>query len=283
MKKKIILVGTIAVVGLVLGTSVLYSSWKDVAYGPNSISVNGTVDAENDLVGNIPPTSVNKTPTMNTELAQTNIATSAKLLDSAQIDELLEWKVRHGYADFYRDFGRLSEMDLLSLANSGEIGALHILATRYAHKQPDKAIGYYRDAAVHGSTYALILVGELYMFHATDDGLIEDVKSEESASRQALAYNFAAQMLGDNAVSGIQSARIIDTVLGEAMADASVTREICNNAHAILNFIKETRTANGYVPYEQSIAPYSDPVDSSVSAYSFCGGNNLGNSMSRES
>ena len=271
MKKALVFVGAIAVVGVILGTTALYMSWSEVAHGPNSISVQSAATSKDAANAQTLSAAANTTPTTNDELGQVSDLSTIQRLNSAQIDELLEWKTTHGYANFHRDFGELTERDLLSLAQSGQIGALHILASRNAHKQPDKAIEYYRKAAIHGSTYALILIGELYMFHATDDGLIEEIKTEENGALQALAYNFAAQILGDNAVTPIQSTRLIDTVLGEALSDESVTRQICRNAHSIVDDIQETRTANGYVPYEQSIAPYSDPIEASVSVYSYCG------------
>lgn len=271
MKKALVFVGVIAVVGVILGTTALYMSWKEVARGPNSLTAQNATASNGAVNGQTSPAAITTAPTTNLEPGQASDVSTMQQLNSAQINELLAWKTAHGYADFHRDFGGLSERELLSFAQAGEIGALHVLASRHAHKQPDKAIEYYQKAAVHGSTYALVLIGELYMFHATDDGLIEEVKTEENGALHALAYNFAAQLLGDNAVTPIQSTRLIDTVLGEALSDTSVTEHICRNTRSIVDGIQETRTANGYVPHAQSIAPYSSPVDTSVSVYSFCG------------
>ena len=270
MNKGVLFVGIVAVPALVIGSIALYRSWHEVAYGPNSIDRDFISQAENgfDDIEAINP--VTKDLTAGESANRSDSATELQTLNKSQIDELLAWKVRHGYADFHQDYGGLSEADLSSLAEAGEIGALHVLASRRAHKHPDKAIEYYREAAIHGSTYALILIGEIYMFHASDDGLIEGVNTQDDGTRKALAYNFAAQMLGDNATSPVQSKRLIETVLGEQLLDDSITGEICENAKSIYSDIEDARIENGFLPHDNSVAPYSEPVDSLVSVNSFC-------------
>ena len=190
------------------------------------------------------------------------------LLDRGEAEELQTWRNIHGYQNFYRTFGSLSERELLALADAGEIGALHVLADQTTHRQPEKAIGYYEKAAVHGSTLALVLTGELLLFHATENGLVPGVSTPDDGMRKALAYNFAAQLLDDNDSTPSQATRLVDGLSREHLE--TIMAEVCLEAKSIVERIVNTRTANGYVPYGQVSAPHIDPVAEELSVDTYC-------------
>ena len=192
-------------------------------------------------------------------------------LTEEQIAEIRDWDKRHGYFNYYRDYGLLSESALNHFALSGDIGALHALAGRYALKDPDQAIHYYRAAANHGSTYALLLIGELYLFHAGATGNLDDPIDTAEARVQALAHSFAAQMLGDNEAAGKRSESLLagpDSVLRK---NAALLESACKKATDIVAEISETRFSSGQPSLSYEPAPYAREIDPSATYRVVCG------------
>lgn len=192
-------------------------------------------------------------------------------LTEEQIADIRDWDKRHGYFNYHRDYGRLSEAELNHFALSGDIGAFHALAGRYALKDPDQAIHYYRAAANNGSTYALLLIGELYLFHAGETGNFDDPIDKTEASVQALAHSFAAQMLGDNEAAGKLSESLLagpDSVLRK---DAALLESACKTATDIVSEISETRFSSGQPKLSDERSPYSRGIDPSATYRVVCG------------
>lgn len=192
-------------------------------------------------------------------------------LTENQLEEIRQWNTQHGYFNYYRDYGRLSEAGLVQLSQTGDIGAFHALAARHALDNPRQSIEHYKAAATNGSTYALLLIGELYMFHAGDGGLLDEAGDQNSARVQALAHSFAAQLLGDNAAAGRQSEKLLGTPDSKSILSSENLKAACESARNIVDEIAAARVLAGQAPVNNAPAPYTRGVKSHSAAQEICG------------
>jgi hypothetical protein len=190
-------------------------------------------------------------------------------LSKEQREEIEAWNLKHGYFDYYRDYGRLSVKDLTDLAQAGDIGAFHALAAKFALDDPNRAIGYYNEAANRGSTYALLLIGELYMFHAGSEGALSNSSQAGGAEVQALAYSFAAQILGDNTAAGFQAERILEGNR-ELLLSEDRREDVCTGSRNIVEKIRQFRESQGYTRLDRSVQPYARQFSEQASFSSVC-------------
>ena len=269
MRKTLYVLATVVIIGLVAAGLRLKQSYDDMVTKPLPGQVVELPPNNEDVTRNDSPDDAANIE----QLMEGGPSASSQLPDLTedQLAEIRDWDKRHGYFNYYRDYGRLSEFELTQFALSGDIGAFHALAARYALKDPDQAIHYYRAAANNGSTYALLLIGELYLFHAGENGYLDDPIDTTEARVQALAHSFAAQMLGDNAAAGKRSESLLagpDSVLRN---NAALLESACKKATDIVSEISETRFSSGQPSLSHEPAPYSLEIDSSATYRVICG------------
>lgn len=112
-------------------------------------------------------------------------------------EELIEWRLERGYPDENNSYNGYDEVTLNTLADSGDIRAMHKLAEHYASRDnlsdADKAVisDIYREAAVYGSTFALLYLG-VQQESAYANLSADDPKRHETAIEILSTYNLAA-------------------------------------------------------------------------------------------
>ncbi|MDH3372814.1 MAG: hypothetical protein OEM85_05495 [Gammaproteobacteria bacterium] len=114
-----------------------------------------------------------------------------------EVEDLRAWQQSRGYLNTYRDYGKSSVEDLESLSATGDIGVLQELASRFNMKNLEKSIQYLQTAAIHGSIYALIEAGRLFVFHTRRGKKLVDPMAPEKRLSSALGYFLAARLIGD--------------------------------------------------------------------------------------
>lgn len=112
-------------------------------------------------------------------------------------EELIEWRLERGYPDEANSYDNYDEATLNTLADSGDVRAMHTLAEQYARRgnlsdEDKKAVAdIYRAAALHGSTFAFLHLG--IQQEATFGNLsADDPKRHETAIEILATYNVAA-------------------------------------------------------------------------------------------
>jgi hypothetical protein len=114
-----------------------------------------------------------------------------------ETEELISWREERGYPDDANSYDGYDEGTLNSLADSGDIRAIHKLAEHYANLEnpsdADKAVvsALYRDAALHGSTFAFLHLG-IQQETAYANLSADDSRRHETAIEILATYNVAA-------------------------------------------------------------------------------------------
>lgn len=185
-----------------------------------------------------------------------------------EVEDLKDWQRAHGYFNASSEFGRLSDTDLEPFLESGDVGALHEMADRRSIKNPKESIAYLEQAAVYGSTAALVRAGQLHTFYANrEENVLIESDDSNAGSSMALAYYLAAQMAGDDLAAGI--------VTEEALNNTEFTNEMksdaCQNAQLILERLQQQRLSIGLSDFDSTPAPRGFGVPPGASATEICG------------
>jgi hypothetical protein len=185
-----------------------------------------------------------------------------------EVEELKNWQRAHGYFNASREFGRLSDSELEPFIKSGDVGALQEIADRRSIKDPRESIAYFEQAAVYGSTSALVRAGHLHSFFANREvNTLVDSDDQNMGSSMALGYLLAAQMAGDDLAAGIATEEALNkTEYTDEMKTAA-----CQQAQAIIDRLQHQRLQIGLSDFDLTPAPRGFGVPPGATVADICG------------
>jgi hypothetical protein len=184
--------------------------------------------------------------------------------EQLKIEQLRVWNEKRGAFSYYRDYGHLSDQDLEALGSTGDIGALQMLAERHNISSPEESIAHLEQAAIYGSTFALVQAGDLHYFHTKRGSNLVDADNPDAGPTMSLAYYLAAQIAGDD----FNTAASTPQLLSEYEFSDEMTSEACREAKSIASRLEQRRIALGLNEYDRTPAPrgLGVPPDSKVAA-----------------
>ena len=207
-----------------------------------------------------------------------NVLENLGLNPSAAVARFRDWRQAHGFLganplldinpgaapeNYYEQF---DDATLLSMAGSGELGALQLLASRSLLQDPSEAADWYRQAAFHGSVYAMLQMGSLMEFmgnpalddfNSTDEYLnqVQAVRDEVgNTQEEALAWTLAAVISGGEPVLDTSTARLIRGL--EQSMPPGGAELACRRASRILLELAAERRQRGIPTFNTARPPF---------------------------
>ncbi|WP_405240652.1 hypothetical protein [Lentisalinibacter orientalis] len=185
------------------------------------------------------------------ELAPNSVATKPQI-PREEAEKQYRWEAEHGYVyTSDEDYRLLSDAELEQLTVAGDVAAMQQLAVRSMLKRPEEALELYRQAAIHGSTYALIAIADTWRLHATSDTSPKSTIGEENPYVNALTYTFTAQLRGNNTAAGTKASEIVT----EGELSREQVDNACGLAKGILRELSTERQRIGLPQFDNSPSP----------------------------
>ncbi len=152
-------------------------------------------------------------------------------------EEQQRWKVERGYAPGNtRDYFDLTDQELRDLADAGNLLAMQFLASKISITDPGESLKLFEEAAVHGSTMALVTAAETIRFHDLHNLALSQMEGFEPAI-ESLKYAYVAEMRGDNVSGGVKKWHVID----HFNLDERDAARACAKARALYRSLEEQR------------------------------------------
>ncbi len=171
-------------------------------------------------------------------------------------ERFTDWGDRHGYAEYKNMYFKLSAAEIDSLIEAGDIGGMQHVAGLAMIGEPEKAMEMYTQAAIHGSTAALVQMADMWELHGQKklkDAIPEELNSFMAPDELAsIAYSYAAALRGDEMTAPGNLASMkgrLETLTSEERA------AICGLSGRIVSELNQRRLNAGIPAFDNSKTP----------------------------